>query len=86
MQGVGLMKGVGVALVLVTALAGAGAGVARAECAGDLAAMQAKLAQVQDAKRREEARLLVEKASLEQQRGRANLCEAALARAGILIK
>jgi hypothetical protein len=48
--------------------------------------MQAKLAQVQDAKRREEARLLVEKASLEQQRGRANLCEAALARAGILIK
>jgi hypothetical protein len=84
MQGVRLMKGVGVALVLVAALAGAG--VARAECAGDLAAMQAKLAQVQDVKRREEARLLVEKASLEQQRGRANLCEAALARAGILIK
>jgi hypothetical protein len=84
MQGVGLMKGVGVALVLAAMIAGTG--VARAECAGDLAAMQAKLAQVQDAKRREEVRLLVEKASLEQQRGRANLCEAALARAGILIK
>jgi hypothetical protein len=84
MQGVGLMKGVGVALVLAAAVAGAAA--ARAECAGDLAALQAKLPQVQDAKRREEARLLIEKASLEQQRGRANLCEAALARASTLIK
>jgi hypothetical protein len=84
MQRVGRMKGVGVALVLAAAIAGTG--VARAECAGDLAATQAKLAQVQDTKRREEVRLLIEKASLEQQRGRANLCEAALARAGTLIK
>jgi hypothetical protein len=84
MQGVGLMKGVGLALVLAAAVAGAGG--ARAECAGDIAALQAKLPQVQDAKRREEARLLIEKASLEQQRGRATLCEAALARASTLIK
>ena len=84
MQRVGLMKGVGVALVLAAAVAGAGA--ARAECAGDLAALQAKLAQVQDPKRREEARLLIEKASIEQQRGRTSLCEAALARASTLMK
>lgn len=78
------MKGVGVALVLAAMVMGAGG--ARAECAGDLAALQAKLAQVQDAKRREEARLLIEKASIDQQHGRTNLCEAALARAGTLMK
>jgi len=78
------MKGVGVALVL--AAAAVGAGPARAECAGDLAALQAKLPQLQDAKRREEARLLIEKASIEQQHGRTDLCEAALARASTLMK
>jgi hypothetical protein len=78
------MKGVGVALVLVATVAGAGA--TRAECAGELAALQAKLPQVQDAKRREEARLLIEKAGLEQQHGRTGLCEAALARASTLMK
>jgi len=78
------MKGIGMALILAGAVMGAGA--ARAECAGDLAALQAKLPQVQDAKRREEARLLIEKASIDQQHGRTSLCEAALARAGTLMK
>jgi len=78
------MKGAGVALLLAVAVMGAGG--AWAECAGDLAALQAKLPQVQDAKRREEARLLIEKASIDQQHGRTNLCEAALARAGTLMK
>ena len=78
------MKGVGAALLLAAAVMGAGT--ARAECNGTLAALQAKLPQVQDAKRREEARLLIEKASIDQQHGRASLCEAALARASNLVK
>lgn len=78
------MKGVGVALVLGAALATAGT--AHGECTADLAALQAKLPQVQDAKRREEARLLIEKASIEQQHGRPALCDAALARASNLMK
>jgi hypothetical protein len=78
------MKGVGLALALAAGLLSAAA--AHAECAADLAALQAKLPQVHDAKRREEARLLIEKASIDQQRGRASLCEAALARAGNLMK
>jgi hypothetical protein len=78
------MKGVGVALLLAAAVMGAGT--ARAECNVTLAALQAKLPQVQDAKRREEARLLIEKASIDQQHGRTNLCEDALARAGTLMK
>jgi hypothetical protein len=77
------MKGVGVAAVVAAMLA---AGAARAECAADLAALQAKLPQVRDAKRREEARLLIEKAAIDQQHGRTSLCEAALARAGNLMK
>jgi hypothetical protein len=84
MQGVRPMKGVGVGLVLAAMLAAAGA--VHAECAADLAALQAKLPQVQDAKRREEARLLIEKASIDLQHGRASLCEAALARASNLVK
>jgi len=78
------MKGVGLALVVAVAVAGTGA--AWAECAQNLAALQAKLPQVQDAKRREEARLLIEKASVDQQHGRASLCEAALSRASTLMK
>lgn len=78
------MKGVGVAVVLAAMLAAAGA--ARAECAAGLAALQVKLPQVQDPKRREEARLLIEKATIDQQHGRTSLCEAALARAGNLMK
>ena len=78
------MKGVGVSLVLAAAIMAAGP--ARAECAGDLAALQARLPQVQDAKRREEARLLIEKASIEQQHGRTDLCQAALTRASTLMK
>jgi hypothetical protein len=77
------MKRVGFALMLAVALAGPGT--AMAECTADLAALQAKLPQVRDAKRREEARLLIEKASLDQQHGRAALCEAALARASKLL-
>jgi hypothetical protein len=77
------MKGVGFALILTAALASSGP--ALAECGADLATLQAKLPQVQDAKRREEARLLIEKASVDQQHGRAGLCEAALARASKLM-
>lgn len=71
-------------MVLVAILGGPET--ARADCAADLAAMQAKLSQVKDSKRQEEARLLIEKASIDQQHGRAALCEAALARAGNLMK
>ena len=78
------MKGVGVALGLLATVWGVAS--ARADCAGDVAAMQAKLPQVQDAKHREEARLLLEKATIDQQHGRPNLCEAAVARAANLMK
>jgi len=78
------MKGVGVVLIVATVLGFAGS--AGAECSADLAALRAKLPQVHDAKRQEEARLLIEKASIDQQHGRVALCEAALARASGLMK
>ena len=78
------MKGVGLVLALVAAFATARA--AQAECTAEIAALQAKLPQVADVKRREEARLLIEKASVDQQHGRTSLCEAALARASTLMK
>jgi len=84
MQRVGSMKGVGVALIVASVLAVAGP--ARAECAVELATLRAKLPQVHDAKRQEEARFLIEKASIDQQHGRLALCEAALARASTLMK
>lgn len=61
------------------------AGVAQADCAADLSAAQAKLPQVKDPKRREEARLLIEKATIDQQHGRPNLCQDALQRASKLM-
>lgn len=60
-------------------------GVARADCGTDLAALKAKLPAVKDAKRREEAKLLLEKAMIEQQHARAALCEAAVENAGKLV-
>ena len=84
MQGVKSMKGVGVALIVAGVLAFVGS--ARAECAAELAALRAKLPQVHDTKRQEEARFLIEKASIDQQHGRLALCEAALVRASSLMK
>ncbi|GEM_PF-3320806 len=84
MQRVTSMKGAAAALGLVGVLASAA--VAQADCAGSIAALQAKLPQVQDAKRREEVRLLLEKATIDQQHGRTSLCEAAVARAANLAK
>lgn len=77
------MKRVGLALII--GVAWALPAPASADCASDMAALQARLAKVQDSKRREEARLLIEKAVLDQQRGRNDLCEAATQRAGKLI-
>jgi len=77
------MKRVGFAIFLAAAL-GMSA-IARADCAVYLPAAQAKLPQVKDPKRREEARLLIEKAALDQQHGRASLCEAALQQAAKLM-
>ena len=77
------MKRVGFAIVLAAALGMAG--IARADCAADLPVAQAKLPQVKDSKRREEARLLIEKAALDQQHGRASLCAAALQQAAKLM-
>jgi hypothetical protein len=59
--------------------------VARADCTTDLAALKAKLPAVKDTKRREEAKLLLEKAAIEQQHARAALCEAAVESAGKLV-
>ncbi|HUN46727.1 MAG TPA: hypothetical protein VMU85_09410 [Stellaceae bacterium] len=48
-------------------------------------ALKAKLSTVTNAKRREEAKLLIEKAAIEQKHERADLCEAALDRASKLM-
>jgi hypothetical protein len=77
------MKRVGFAMILGAAVGLAGA--AYADCATELPAAQAKLPQVKDPKRREEARLLIEKAVLDQQHGRPSLCEEALQRASKLM-
>jgi hypothetical protein len=77
------MKRVGFAMFFGAALGLAG--VAQADCAADLPAAQAKLPQIKDPKRREEARLLIEKAALDQQHGRPSLCEAALKSASKLM-
>jgi len=58
---------------------------ARADCGAELAALKAKLPTVANAKRREEAKLLIEKAAIEQRHERASLCEAALERASKLM-
>jgi len=58
---------------------------ARADCGGELVALKAKLSTVTNAKRREEAKLLIEKAAIEQKHERADLCEAALDRASKLM-
>ena len=58
---------------------------ARADCGGELAALKAKLPTVANAKRREEAKLLIEKAAIEQKHERTGLCEAALERASKLM-
>lgn len=60
-------------------------GIALADCGTDLATLRAKLPRVADAKRREEAKLLLEKAAIEQQHARAALCEAAVESAGKLM-
>ena len=61
------------------------AGIARADCGTDLAALRAKLPTVTDTKRREEAKLLLDKAAIEQQHARTGLCEAALGSASKLM-
>ena len=58
---------------------------ARADCASEVAALKAKLPTVANAKRREEAKLLLEKAAIEQQHERVNLCAAAVERASKLM-
>lgn len=60
-------------------------GIARADCGTDLAALKAKLPAVADGKRRQEAKLLLDKAAIEQQHARVGLCEAALASASKLM-
>jgi len=68
-------------LGLLAAAAGAAflaPGAARADCAGDLAQLKAKLPQVQDAKQREELWLILEKASVDEAHGRMRLCSEAL--------
>lgn len=61
------------------------AGIARADCGTELTALKAKLPAVADAKRRQEAKLLLDKAAIEQEHARAGLCEAALASASKLM-
>jgi hypothetical protein len=56
-------------------------GPAYADCAADAAAMQARLAIKADSKPHEEARLLIEKAKIDGEHGRDQLCNAALQRA-----
>ncbi len=58
---------------------------ARADCGADLAALKARLPTVKDMKRREEAKLLLEKAAIEQQHAREALCGAAVESAGKLV-
>lgn len=55
---------------------------ARADCAASAGALQVRLAEIQDQKAREEVRLLLEKAVLEDRHGRTGLCETALEQAG----
>jgi hypothetical protein len=56
------------------------------DCASDAKDMRAKLAQVKDAARREEAAKLLEKAEKDVQAGRVWLCADAVKRAAQLLK
>jgi len=58
---------------------------ASADCGAELAALKAKLPAVTNPRHREEAKLLLEKAAIEQQHSRAELCEAAVAQASKLL-
>jgi len=58
---------------------------ARADCGSELAALKAKLPTVVNAKRREEAKLLIDKAAIEQKHERTSLCEVALEQASKLM-
>jgi len=58
---------------------------AYADCASDTAALQGRLPQVSDPRRREEVRLLLEKAAIDAQHGRGELCATVLQRAGKLL-
>jgi len=60
------------------------AGPARADCVADAAAMQGRLGAA-NSKQNEEARLLVEKAKIDAEHGRDQLCSSALQRAAKLL-
>jgi len=68
------MQRAGIGLLLVGLVL---AGPAHADCAADAAAMQARLG---NAKQHEEARLLIDKARIDAEHGREQLCSAALQR------
>lgn len=59
---------------------------ARADCAGDIATLRTELAQVKDARRREELQMLIDKAQKDNEAGRARLCGEATERARLLLK
>jgi hypothetical protein len=59
---------------------------ARADCAGDIAALRAQLASVKDPHRREELKMLIDKAEKDNAAGRDQLCGDAMARARLLVK
>lgn len=75
------MPRAGIGLVLVGMVL---AGPAYADCAADAAAMQARVGSV-NSKQHEEARLLIEKAKIDAEHGRDQLCAAALQQAGNLM-
>ena len=72
--------GIGVALMGMVL-----AGPAYADCAADAAAMQARLASA-NSRPHEEARLLIEKAKIDAEHGRSQLCAAALQEAAKLAR
>jgi hypothetical protein len=59
---------------------------ARADCAGDIKTLRAELAAVRDDHRRQELQKLIEKATKDEEAGRAQLCGQDTQRAQLLIK
>ncbi len=72
-------------VAIVVAVALLGWQPARADCAASAGALKARLAEIQDQKAREEVRLLLEKAVLDERHGRTGLCETALEQASKML-
>jgi hypothetical protein len=81
-QGSASMQRAGFGLLLLGIVL---AGPAYADCSADAAAMQSRLARISNSKQHDEARLLVEKAKIDAEHGRDQLCNAALQRASKLM-